>query len=885
MALTSIIYLLTIPSELSKKDIQSQLRDYDDFYSSLKTLRQLSMSINQYWPKSQPNRLSFQVSNINQDIATDQLYLMNLELDDSANSQSFYLLSDGKKMSFSTNKIDSKNHLISFKDSIQAGEAKEYHLFFNKLTDSETYLMDEPELSDYSETNDLINYESNTYKATVNKSSGEILSIKLSGTDYETLNVYAKSNNDIQSNCNANYSFVSYYNNVLRINFTCLLGTVTLNQNYYFHPEVLLISQNFNILYFNNYNISLIADSNLNSLLTSNGVNESLSEPTLTMHDSKYASLFFQDYGALLIGNDSIPYIITSPNITVDYRFNQTSFNPGTYSQKILIVPYYNNYNYSLRIAKNYFNNPSNTLALTKNDFLNYFKLSFLNILSNSFNSMLFFINNTYSDNMLASVSTDSKYTISEFSIKNHQILNNSLIDESGNDLKFSYFTKNYARNSTLPVYLCNNESMNVYNTTYEFMKVNGSEIIILVNTTGEINAKLYDYSNQLILEDTFSADSILSATNALNGIYRLTISNENACFNIEVNSPLLSVKSPIIVNVSKNAELFFSTESSFELIKTNITGSPRVTLSNALGVLVNDSNNFSYDVSNNYYSPANYYLNINSGKFYLSNAFNFGVKESYLSKNYDINGLILKDYNSIEYYTINNSNPSSYCIMNYSNNELNNTDYSIDFINNDFIKDSVNWASSDLFNIDSSTFDFKGLILDAAFLKSYELNSANASMIITLINDSNLFIIDFENVKKIFDLKFNLRINGDGDNYYNFNSHPGYYAVSKNIDSKELVKGYNFVAKNDSDNYFAVIFNADDLEQSSDAIVVHNDYLKLSLSKYSKRIYLYFTNDYNDLLKIVDGLNNNIVISNELLTYNYFYTSKNFKSSGTIFG
>jgi hypothetical protein len=886
MALTSIIYLLTIPNELSKKDIQNQMKDYDDFYSSLKTLRQLSTSINNYWPKSQPNRLSFQVSNINYDLANNQLYLMNLELDDSINDESFYLSNNGKKMSFSISQIGTSNYLISFKDSIPLDESKNYYLFFNKLSDSETYLMDEEKISDYFEINELINYESNTYKATINKSSGEIISIKLSGTNYETLSLAAKSNSYSQSNCNANYSFTSYSNNVLRINFTCLLGTVTLTQNYDFHPDFIIVNQDFNILYFNNYNLSLIANSFLNSLLTNEGLNESLTQTVLTSYDSKYASIFLDDYGTLLIGNNSKPYIITNPNITLDYRLNETNFNPGTYSQKIIIAPYFNNYNYSLRIANNYFSNPLNTITITKNDFLNYFKLSFLNILSNSFNNMLFFINKSYSNTKMASISQDSKYTISQFNIKNQKLLNNSLIDESGNELKFGYYTKNYARNSTFPTYLCNNESMNVYNTTYEFMKINGSQIIIQINTTGEINAKLYDYSDNLITQDTFSTNTILTINNDVNGLYKLVISNENACFKISVNSPLISVKSPIIINTSQNLELFFKTNQNFQLIKTNITNSPTVTLSNALGTLVNDSNSFSYNVSNNYYDLVNYYLNITAGKFYLSNENNFGIKNSYLPTSYDINGAIIKDYNAIEYYSINNSEPSNYCIMNYSNTQLNNSGYSIDFTNKEFTIDSVNWVyGSEIFNINDLNFDFNGLILDTSLLKSFELDSANATMIITAINDSNLIIIDLENIKKSFDLKINLRINGDLDNYYNFNSKNEYYETSTNIDSKTLLKGYNFIAKNDSGNYFAIIFNADDLVKLNEAIKVHNNYLQISLSKYSKKIYLYFTNDINDLLKIVDGLNNNIIISNELLTYNYFYTSQNFKSSGTIFG
>jgi hypothetical protein len=886
MALTTIIYLLTIPAELSKNDMQSQMRDYDDFYSSLKTLRQLSMSINNYWPKSQPNRLSFQAANINQDYEKNQLFLMNLQLDDSAVGESFYLSGNGEKMPFSISQSGPKSYLIGFKDSINPGKSKEYYLFFNKMADSQIYLADENKASDYYETGQTVNYESNAYTAVLNKSSGEILSLKLTGTDYETMKIGAKSNDNSQSGCSSNYSFISYSNNVLSINFTCLLGTVSLIQNYDFHPDFFSVSQDFNILYYGFYNLSLNANSSLNSLATNIGVNESISQPELTYYNSKYASLFYQNYGTLLIGNDSNPYIITSPNnITVDYRLNSSSFSPGLYSQKIIVVPYYNNYTYSLRIADNYFYNPTNSLILSKNEFLSYFKLSFLNILSSSFNTMLFFINSTYSNSRLASISADSKYALSEFSLKNQQLLNKTLLDESGNNMGFSFSTKNYARNSTFPSYLCNNESMNIYNTTYEFMKISGSEILISIKTSGEINAKLYDYSGRLLLNSTFSSDSVISASNPLNGLYRLIISNENSCFKVEVNSPLISANSPIISNSSENYGLFFSSQSGFGLNKTNLLQSPRVILSNAAGILANDSNNFSYTSQTNYYSPTDYYLNITAGMLFLNNSINFGPKESYLSKTYDIKGAILKDYNAIEYYMLNDSEPAVYCAMNYSSGVLNNTGYSIDFENSGFFVNNINWSSSNLFSTDNSIFDFDYMVLNSSLLKSFQFDSSNSVMVLSAINNSNLFAIDFEDVKNSFGFKVNLKINGSADNYYNFNSESGYFNTSKSIDSMAMDKGYNFIAKRDSNAYLAIIFDADDLEQSGSAIVAHNNYIKISLSKYCQKIYLYFTDDYNDLLKIVDGLNNNIIIGNELLSYDYFYSSQNFKSSGTIFG
>ena len=885
MALTTIIYLLTIPGELSRKDIQGQLRDYDDFYSGLKTLRQLSMSIHDYWPKSHPNRLGFELTNLGSKDATNQVFLLNFEVDDSAVKESFYLIRGGEKLAFSASQVSAKNYLLSFKDSVSRGSSNEYYLFFNKLSDTSAYLKEDEKISDYYETSQAINYESSTYKAMLNKSSGEVLSVKLSGNGYELGSLQAASNNNLQSGCTANYSFTSYSNNVLSVNFTCMLGTVTLVQNYEFHPDFFLVSQDFSVLYFGSYNLSLTAITSLNSLASSVGVYEPLSQPALTLHDSKYASLFYQDYGALFIGNDSAPHLITSPNITMHYRINSSSFNSGTYSQKIIIMPYYNDYNYSLIAADNYFNNPINRRSMEKNEFLSYFKLSFLNLLSNSFNSMFFFINTTRSNNMITSISREPSYSPREFTITHKELFNKSLLQASGKELSYSLTTDNYHRNSSIPYYLTNNESLGVLNTTYEFAKLSGSQITAIINTTGPINVKILDYLSQLIYDNNISSDAVISLESNISGIFKIVISNESALFKVSVNQPIISVNSPIILNSSGNSELFFKTDSSFNLNKTNLIGSAMAVLSSSISVLINESGNFSYESGNNHYSKANYYLNVSSGKTFIDNGLNFGAKNSYLSGDYEINGMIFKNFNALEYYRINNSAPNNYCALSYNNSVINNTAYSIDFANNGFIIDSINWSSSELFSIDSSAFSFSGLILDSCLMNSFQFDSANASMILTALNDSKLFIINFENVKKIFDFKVNLRISGDADNYYNFNSETGYFAASKIIGSKSLNLGYNFIAKNDSGTFAAIIFKADDLMQSSSSIIAHNDYLQISLSKFCKKVYLYITDDLNELIKMSSELGNEITVSDELLTYNYYYTSQRFKSSGTILG
>ena len=887
MALTSIVYLLNIPVELSKKSIQSQTMDYSDFYSLLTDLKHLSDSIDYYWPNNYHEQsMIFSVKNLGLYDSSSQEFIINLEINDSAMLESFYLSSKKEEPEFSIIKIGEKNYLLNYNDDLSINENKEYSLLYSKLGDNNTYFRQARKSSNYYEDGLSITYESNNYAVNVNKLTGEISSLKLLGTDYETINsLGAKVNSSFQSLCASAYNFMNYANNVLVINFTCTLDSVALTQVYSFAPKFFSVFQNFEITNPGDYNLSYYADSKFSSIITEQGLNESLSEPEFIKYDSRYASTFGLDKGVLFI-NKGLDLYVNSPTVKLDFRISQETFTPGNYTHSVVVMPYYNNYTYSVITAKNYLINPVNKVLISKEEFLSKFKISSSSILANNFNVMSFNVSSNINDEIFSSISKEASYSLAQFSLKNSPLLNKTLVDGSNNHLSFSYNTKNYARNSSIPVSFCNNESLNITNTTFELMKITGSELLIFINTTAVINATLYDYYWQSLDNELILDNSNLSANNELNGVYRVVIVGQNACFSIFANTPLLSVKSPMIINSSADAQLFYNSKDSFIIDKTNIEGQSNIILSNSLATLINESNDFSQAITADYASPINYYLNVSAGTFYFSNSLNLGVEESYLTTNYDVSGFILKDFESTEYYRLNNSLTSQYCVMNYSANALNNTDYSIDFENQDLIINNINWSSSaNLFIIDDSAFNYSGMILDTALVKSFEFYSENASMILNLVNDSKLFFLDFEKVKKDFELRINIRIRGDSDNYYLLNSKQSYFETSSYTNSKSLIKGYNVFAKNDSGTYFAVIFEADDLMQASNALTAHNDYLKLHLSKNTERVYLYFTTDYYDLLRIVNGINNKPKVSNEILIYDYSFISQNYKSNGTILG
>lgn len=886
IAFTSMIHLLTTPKETSQNSIKTRMIDYNDFQSSLEMLNQLAQESFEYWPTNHEQSLRFSIKNTSPYAQPSQEIIIKATINESAIIESFYLSRKGSNPDFSISNLQGKEYLISFKESLSRGEEKNYNLLFSKTTDNPSHYQESKKASEYSESASIITYESSTYTAQINKSTGEIISLKLTGNNHETINsLKASINSETQEACESNYSFIRHSNNVLEINFTCELTAATFTQKYSFHPSFFSIHQEFEIPALGNYNLSYIADSALSSLATEQGINESLSQPTLTKYNSRYASLFTQDKGILIMSNDSAPFIITSTDIESEFRLNQTSYEEGFYSQEIIIMPYYNNYTSSIATATNYFSNPTRASIESKEDFLLKFNLLSSSILTNSFTQSSLSMNSTISDSKIASIANEPSNSFSGFSIKNFFNLNKTIQDESGNELSHYFSTHNYARNSSMPTQICNDNSFGISSTSFEFMKIQGEEIIASINTTDEITAQIINPLGESILSETFSSDSIISASAELNGVYELIISG-NSCFEASVNCPLISAKSPIIINSSGNNELFFKANSQFTLQKTNIDSDARIILNNSHAVLINESGNFSEEINANHYSAINYYLNFSQGKFIISNNLSFGAKESYLSADYEISGAILRDFKGIECFKIIDAEPTEYCSMNYSSGAVNNTQYSIDFENNKFIMNEADWASSaSLFSINGISAEYEGIAQDSCLAKSFEFSNPSASMILTAINNSNLFILDFENVKENFNLTINMKINGTIDTFFIFDSVQRYFNTTSSISSKNMIEGYNFIAKNDSGTYLAIIFHANDLMQTSNALIVHNNYIQIYLSKHAKKAYAYASNDYSELLRIFNGIRNSARISNEIKSYNSSFISQSLKLNGTFFG
>jgi hypothetical protein len=207
-----------------------------------------------------------------------------------------------------------------------------------------------------------------------------------------------------------------------------------------------------------------------------------------------------------------------------------------------------------------------------------------------------------------------------------------------------------------------------------------------------------------------------------------------------------------------------------------------------------------------------------------------------------------------------------------------------MDFSSNELLINSANWLSGPLISINGEQAAFQGIARDSCPIKSFNYSSNGTQIILSAFNNSNLFMMEFSGANESFELGMNISILGNADNYYNLNSlSPNYYASSALINSKELNMGYNFASKNDSENHFSIIFDYDCIDKSSQAITFANDYIGLSINKFCKKIFFHFTNDSSEIMRLIDGFNNDLGQGN--YAYNYTFSSTTLDSQGTLLG
>ncbi len=854
MALTAMAYAMTLPSILSRKGAESQMGDYNDFTQVINAVKQSSQELQIGWGAAQSMKAGFSIKNLGAESPNMQAYFVKIQGASGADFRSFELRGSKK---YSVANFGENDYLLFFHDDLKTMESKDYGLFYSNATDTIIPVREYEPISSYYETSSQIIYESITYSANISKITG-IASIYLPQDSAPSITLQAGSENSYMSSCSPSYFISSSAYGSLTIYFQCDLGEgVSINQSYSLSPDFIAVSQEFTIASPASHDLLLMATTNLASQI-SNG---------------KYAITYTGDKGALLIFNDSIPSISTTQ---INCSEKTLNYAVGQYSQGIIIMPYYGHYNYSINAAQNYLSNPQKYSIMLKDDFFSHFSSSIKKSSLSTLSAQ------SFSTQAILQKNSAAIYSLKPFSGLSQAKMN---IENIGKELIGAEYGFLIAGNSSIPYSLCTNHVQGIESIEYEFAKIDNSTIIISLELDNEANLKIIAPDESIITdEDINQTNIVLSFEPKGKGIYKAIISNQSVCAKIGINAPLLSASSPIILDCESECNLFFSASQNFTLSKKNIEGIARLWLYDNYGLINSSLPDYSYTSGKDYYPKNDYYLKIEEGTVLLNNSLNYGIQSSYLPYEHLAKVIIIDDFKTANYYTFSQEEKNDYCEMDYSNGKLTANDYSLNLSSNELLINSANWLSGPLISINGEQAEFQGIAVDSCPLKSFNYSANDFQIILSAFNNSNLFMMEFSGANESFELSMNISILGNADNYYNLNSLiSNYYASSASINYKELVYGYNFASKNDSENYFSIFFDYDCMDKSSQAITFANDYISLSINKFCKRIFFQFSNDSSKIMGLIDGFRNNLGQGN--YAYNYTFSSTTLDSRGTLLG
>jgi len=711
MALTAMIYAMTLPPVLSKKGIESQMGDYNDFTQVINALKQSSQEPQTGWGAAQSMKAELLIKNSGVDSPNMQNYFIKINGTEGIDLRSFELRGAKK---YSVAPYGENSYLLFFQDNLQSMESKNYGLFYSNITDPTLPEREYEPISSYYETSSQIIYESITYSINISKITG-IASIYLPQDSTPSMSLQAASGNHYMSACAPSYFVSSNVYGTLTIHFQCdLEDGVSINQSYSLNPDFIAIMQEFTIESPASHNLLLSATTNL----------------TNQINAEKYAITYTGDKGALLIFNDSIPSATLTQINCSEKTLNYTA---GKYSQGIIIMPYYNHYNYSINTAQNYLSNPQKYSIISKHDFFTQFS----NDVRKSSLSML----STQSFSTIAIRQKDSAsiYSLKPFSGLSYARIN---IENIGKELIGAEYDFLALGNSSIPYKLCTKKEEGIESIEYEFAKIDNSSILISLELDNEANLKITAPDQSIIAdEDINQSNILLSFEPKGKGIYKATITNQSICARISINSPLLSAKSPIILDCESECSLFFSAGQNFTLSKKNIEGVARLWLYDNYGLINSSLPDYSYTSGKNYYPKNDYYLKIEEGTVLLNNSLNYGMQSTYLPYEHLANAIIFDDFKTANYYKFSKEDKISYCAMDYSNGVLTTNDYSINFSKNELLINSDNWLSGPLFSINGEQAEFQGLTGDSCLIKSFNYSANDSQIILSAFNNSNLSI------------------------------------------------------------------------------------------------------------------------------------------------
>lgn len=934
IGLAALLIFFTVPYQLTVNNLHSQSSGVESLANLMNNFHSLTDTLYYDWPAEQTVRTSFSVYNSGQINLSNEPVIARVQIKDYAALSSFELRSEsGVRIEASFCSVENGSLIVSFLDSLNRGETKNYNVFYNVLSDEKTILETPRIRTRISEDASTLSYESPYYRVVFSKNTGAVTEFSVKGDpDDLASNFYARARTGgsdyDETSMTASLIKEYYYNNAALLQIDGeLTSNVNLTQHYCLLPEAVILYQDFSISAPGTYNLSYVFDTttNLDSLVYDNNVNISLNQPGETSYEAaSWHAMFKNNTGINAVYPDnSYSFISTGAGMHSRIQLTDDSYSAEKIRQDIIIIPYYNNYTAPRVISPICLDNPLESSSITKSFYSSYasypitsFYEGYSEILtfdySNSKSEKKIVYYNDYYSNIPA---MNSFLTSSNIDYDTLNITKAGIIIPSG------VTTKNYNNDSHLRFRFKNNSTIGIAETFFKTLSIDGEDFTINVEmNSGTINDELllnvYSPNSTLIASETlspstpgsFETKNVLTPGFNVSGVYLINISGDNVLFSIGSGTPLVSASNNFILYNEDAEMLYFEAGADFSLNISSLDGTERhILLNNTAKLLLNESTPFYKTVNHSYSRMTPYYLFIPDGLTLIKSSLNFGIESCYLNERdavkivtadtllgktaYDL----VYESSSASYYE-----PSTNLSFDSSAKILQNKDYDWDLDSETLAyKNSNNWLYSGDFyactgeygacGIETTSFAYTNLLDNTALFKTASFTSGTIIPILTFYNDSNLIKIELVSlVDEPYIFGINFRINGDDDLYFKTSFTPETALDSEIIINSTGIKrsGWFYVAKKDSTAAAALFVNSQDVKQGFASAVIDDDYLRVGLDGFGvKTLYFYIGEDWLEIENIEAGLNHVSEPINYPLTYSYSFAGGNVQSSGTLIG
>ncbi|MBN1923572.1 MAG: hypothetical protein JW791_02315 [Nanoarchaeota archaeon] len=930
IALTVILGLLTVPPALTLSNLQSQSRDLHDFQETISNIKSLTNSLYDNWPLQQSSSAGFTIRNNNGLNAYNNEVIVKVLVDEYAENNTFQLVSNGEYLDASYALIKPGELIISFKDSFEKGESRNYRVFYNLESDAEKKLVFQEQRSRYDETLAEVRYYSPTYEAIISKSTGVITSLVIKGDDIDLSTAFkarVRTSSDYdQDSMTATVSILKYENNVLVVNVSGQIEPNTyLTQYYYFQPDIITLRQDFIISSAGDYNLSYVADvaSSLNSLAYRKYANNSLSLPSETIFDSYNHHTVYKTSAGIgfIYEQDSLVTAQTPSGVDTRIQLVENSYTPNTITQEIIIMPYFNNYNYSIIAANNYNTNPLQSAKISKTEYLTYASNPIITSMTGSSSTLVFqqLFNESLNPQIIVAKNAAPSITPFSFTAKSFKEKDLNTLELNAD---YGLTTKNYHNGSYTNFYAVNQENQGITSTDYEMINLNGEDFSLGIRMNSEtltdtLDIEVVSPNNTLVLRQTLSPaiagvfeehDFTVKGYN-VSGVYTLNVEGEDVVFSISTTLPLININAPFVLNATTDTVLYFEAGNDYTIKCESFDGlTSQVIINNTHEAVLSENLNFTRTINHTYYTTTPYYMHLKQGITLIDANLKFGSEDYYLNPDYEVKFIVEDKVLGKNYYTINASTSTTNKTVYYENmtysfstNTLTNKDYEWDFDTETLTyKGSNNWLYNGDFyactgtygscTVETTSFTFDSLIENTTLFKSASFSSNTIKPLVRVFNASNLFMIELENPTKLpYTFGINYRIGGDDDTYYKTSYLEDEISLtSTTVYSSTIINntGWNYIGKRDDSASTGLVFNSKDLKQGINSMVISDDYLRIGLNGFSTHVlYFFIGEDWTSIEAVVNSLNNAPVCYDEVIQYSYDYYSENLDSSAVIIG